>query len=379
MASSKERWLRIARGMASQPTAPTFEDLPLRFLKQFAGARPQLSLSEDPVGNLLMKVEGKSAWQSPPLVLVAHLDHPGFEVLEVRGQVVKARFRGGVGRKHARRGAQVRFFERRRRRSIGIGEVVSIAAEGERLRGATFRLTSGRAVAGGFAMWDLPEFSRRGDKIFARVCDDLIGAAAILCVLDELVRGPHDDCRVWGLFTRAEEIGFLGAVEAIRRKYIPKNAAVISLECSRALPQTPQGGGVIVRVGDLSSIFDPGLSDALRAVAMRLSAGDGNFKFMRALMDGGSCEATPFCDEGYRASGLAIPLGNYHNQAFGRDGKATIGAENVHVDDFAHEVMLLLELAKRPKGLSPRRGRTDRMKRLFETARRELRPLSTNP
>lgn len=377
MATERQRWLRLARGIASQPTAPTFEELPLESLKEFAASRPQLSVSEDPVGNLLVKMDGKKSRRKSPLVMVAHLDHPGFEVLEVSEETVKARFRGGVGRQHVRRGTRVRFFERGERRFTGIGETLSIESEGERLTGARFALISGRAVAGGFAMWDLPAFSLRGDRIVARVCDDLMGAAAILSVLDELVRYPQDNFCVWGLFTRAEEIGFLGAVEAIRRRYIPKTAAVISLECSRALPQTPQGGGVIVRVGDLSSVFDPGLSDALRGVATRLSAGDGSFKFMRALMDGGSCEATPFCDEGYRASGLAIPLGNYHNQAFGRDGTPTVGAENVHVDDFVREVTLLLELARKPENLTPRRGRTDRMKRLFETARRELKPLST--
>ncbi|MGH9197342.1 MAG: hypothetical protein ACRD1T_16575, partial [Acidimicrobiia bacterium] len=272
-------------------------------------------------------------------------------------------------------GTPVRFFDRGQRKPAGQGEIVSVDWNNGRLAGATFRLNSGRAAKGGFAMWDLTPFSLRGEKIFTRVCDDLMGAAAICCVLDELGRGRHDDVRVWGLFTRAEEIGFLGAVEAIRRKYIPKTAAVISLECSRALPQTPQGGGVIVRVGDLSSIFDPDLSEALRAAAVRLSETDDSFKYMRALMDGGTCEATPFCDEGYRASGLAIPLGNYHNQAVERDGKPTIGAENVHVGDFLSEVRLLLELARHPETLAPRRGRTDRMKRLFATARKELKPL----
>ena len=55
---------------------------------------------------------------------------------------------------------------------------------------------------------------------------------------------------MWCLFTRAEEVGFYGALEAIRHATLPKNACVLSLECSKAFAHAPQGEGVIVRVGD---------------------------------------------------------------------------------------------------------------------------------
>ena len=70
-------------------------------------------------------------------------------------------------------------------------------------------------------------------------------------------------------------------------------------------------------------------------------------------MDGGSCEATAFCAYGYRASGVALPLGNYHNQALRADGSKTIGPEHVVVDDFLGEVRLLTELAQHPEWLEP--------------------------
>jgi len=174
------------------------------------------------------------------------------------------------------------------------------------------------------------------------VCDDLLGAAAILAVLDEIARSRPSTC-VWGLFTRAEEEGFLGAFEAIRLGTVPKDADVLSLECSKALPHAPQGGGVIVRVGDRMSIFDPGLTAALEAAAT-------DVKHQRRLMDGGACEATAFCAAGYRASGVAVPLGGYHNAS---DGAPGIVPETVMVDDYLAEVQLLTSLAHNPDLLQP--------------------------
>jgi endoglucanase len=127
---------------------------------------------------------------------------------------------------------------------------------------------------------------------------------------------------------------------------VPAGASVVSLECSKALPDAPQGGGVIVRVGDRMSIFAPALTEALRVAADAVGADDPGFRYQRKLMDGGSCEATAFCASGYRASGLAVPLGNYHNAD---DRGPGIAPENVLVSDWLAEVQLLVELACRPE------------------------------
>ena len=63
-----------------------------------------------------------------------------------------------------------------------------------------------------------------------------------------------------------------------------------------------------VRVGDRMSTFDLGGVYFLQEVARR-----GKIRVQRALMDGGSCEATAFGGLGYRACGMCLPLGNYHN------------------------------------------------------------------
>ena len=56
----------------------------------------------------------------------------------------------------------------------------AVSGEGGRLAGATARVLDGRAHAGGFAMWGFPGWSIDDGLITARVCDDLLGAAAVL-------------------------------------------------------------------------------------------------------------------------------------------------------------------------------------------------------
>lgn len=323
--------LRLAEGLLSNPTVSFMEDLPAAHVRAFADERG-LSHITDAAGNVLVQY-GTGA---TPLVMVAHLDHPGFHV---EGDALV--FKGGLLAVNATEGSPLHFFRRGEIDPIAEGVLVSAEAD------ASGRLTGGRADhhIGDFAMWGFPGWSIEGGRVTARVCDDLLGAAAILAVLDHLA-DTKPDTTVWGLFTRAEEEGFLGALEAIRLLTVPVNADVLSLECSKALPNSPQGGGVIVRVGDRMSIFDPSLTAALEAAASKVEG----LRFQRRLMDGGACEATAFCAAGYRASGVAVPLGGCHNAS---DGEPGIVPETVMVDDFLGEVRLLTSLATNPDLLQP--------------------------
>ncbi|MDP9453421.1 MAG: hypothetical protein M3P97_08570 [Actinomycetota bacterium] len=353
-------WLAMAEGLLSQPTVPLVEDLPAAHVLDVASRRPGLWARRDEAGNVVVRYPAEGGDGSRPLVLVAHLDHPGFAVEGIDGEGIDGEgrvalsFRGGLALRHAVAGTTVDFFDPSRPEPVGRGEMVE--AEGDdddRLTRASARLVDGEAPTGGFAMWALPGFSLDAGRICSRACDDLLGAAVVLCTLDELARRAPAGVEVWGLFTRAEEIGFLGTLEAIRLGSIPREARVLSLECSKALVDAPQGGGVIVRVGDRASIFDPGLTGALVHAARALAEEDENLRWQRKLMDAGTCEATAFCARGWRASGLALPLGNYHN-ALDRalDGSPLdgpgIAAEHVAVDDYLAAVRLLVALATTP-------------------------------
>jgi endoglucanase len=84
------------------------------------------------------------------------------------------------------------------------------------------------------------------------------------------------------------------------------------------------GDGVIVRVGDRTSIFDPAATGTLLQVAR-----DAGIPVQRALMSGGTCEATAYQLYGYQTAGLCVALGNYHNCG----PEEQIAPEFVSVDD----------------------------------------------
>lgn len=337
----------VAEALLANPTVPLVEDLPARHVEAVAAAAG-LDATRDEAGNVVVRHRGAGADPSRPLVLVAHLDHPGFALTGGTPDAIGLEFRGGLTAAHALPGSPLHLFGPGEVAPLGVAELVVATEVAGRLTGGTARLVSGAVPADGFAMWGFPPFEVRDDRITGRVCDDLLGAAAALATLVEVADRGLAGTEVWGLFTRAEEMGFLGALEAIRLATVPASADVLSLECSKALADAPQGGGVIVRVGDRMSIFDPGLTAALATAAAELASTDPTFRWQRKLMDGGACEATAFCAAGYRASGLALPLGGYHNAS---DGEPGIVPETVHVSDYLAEVRLLVELASRPEVL----------------------------
>jgi putative aminopeptidase FrvX len=328
---TRAQLLEAAEAVASQPTAPLLEHLPRDAVRRLAG-EAGLPATADEVGNLMVGT-GRQ------LVLVAHLDHPGFVIEAAEGSILRLAFRGGVRAGVAVEGSPVVLHRPGVAEPAGRAVLRTVTESGGRLRGAFAEVVDGEAPTGGFAVWDVIPFAHADGRITARACDDLLGVAA---GLHALVTAGHERASL--LCTRAEEVGWFGALEAVRLGTIPPDATVLSLECSPMLTHAPQGGGVIVRVGDLRSIFDPGLTAVLwqRAQVLKVSA-------QRRLMDGGSCEATVFCARGLRSSGLALPLAGYHNQP---DDKASSGpvAESVLLADLEAEAALLASLCEEPPG-----------------------------
>jgi endoglucanase len=331
--------LSLVEDLLDLPTAPFVEDLPAGFVLDRATGVPGLDAGRDAAGNVVLRA-GSRGEGRPPLVLVAHLDHPAFVVDSVEDGRARLAFRGGVLAGVARAGAPLLFFRPGEAGPTGRGRLrVPEEADG-RLQGGTALVDDGEAAEGGYATWGFPGVRVRPKTIEARACDDLIGVAAVVHAL-EVAAAAGDGPPVIGLLTRAEEVGLLGALEAARLGTVPRDALVLSLECSRALADAPQGDGVVVRVGDRASIFDPALTAALVA---RAGAVDG-LRWQRKLMDGGVCEASAFAAAGWRTSGLAVPLANYHNAA---DDGSGVAPESVLVEDLLAEVRLLEALVSEP-------------------------------
>jgi len=260
------------------------------------------------------------------------MDHPGFELHAGRGRAPRALVLGGVDPAALRRGGGVRVF-----------------SAGRELRGRIAGVRAGRTglrfgiagteppAAGSWGVWDLPDFEARDGLLHLRAADDLSGCAVMLGALATLVAtGATAD--LTALFTRAEEVGLVGAALAARSGVVPRTTLVISLEASRRLPGAEPGAGPVIRVGDARRTFSFTAERWLHAGRELLAARTPPVRVQRQLMNGGTCEATAFAARGYHTTGIALPLGNYHNR--GDDG--TLAPETIHPGDLEGALALVL-------------------------------------
>ena len=331
----------LLTAVCSIPTAPFCEERVLAFIDEFPADRPGVRLSKDSLGNRLLQVGGRA--KAPRLVFVAHTDHPGFVAGEMEDQhILRARFRGGVAAEYVKN-AKVRFF-------FGPDETtgrVKFVAADERGRATDCEIKVKSFVpAGSPGMFDLHAGKIKGKKhprFHGRCCDDLAGVASALAMLDELAADPPKHT-VGVLLTRAEEDGFIGALgSVISPKLLRPTDRLVSIETSAAQPAAPLGGGVTIRVGDATSVFDSRLTHFLTAQAKSLAEEDESFRYQRALMPGGTCEATVFDCWGYEAAAACVPLGNYHNMD--RE-KGKVAEEFIDVTDWRNMVKLFVRCAR---------------------------------
>ena len=163
----------------------------------------------------------------------------------------------------------------------------------------------------------------------------------MLSTLEYLVTNQKT-ANVFAIFTRAEEVGLIGARLLAKNKTIPMNSTIISIEASPIIPGVTQGNGPIIRTGDALTTFDATAELILYNSAKSLQKEDPHFVFQRHLMSGGACEATAFAQEGYNVTGIALPLGNWHNATSNIiDPKGNIGAEYISKTDFLNAIKLI--------------------------------------
>ncbi len=271
----------------AQPTAPFHEEAVRSEILSHLSRMPHVTASLDPFGNVhatYKRGDHPMRW-----VFCAHMDHPAY---------VGSEFKGGVPQSYLDTQFPLKNF-------------------------------------GAFSMWDLPAFELADGCIRSRACDDLIGCASILAALQTLTE-QGVETTVGAVFTRAEEVGLLGAAYIARAGLLPAGAAILSLETSSERPPAQMHQGVIVRVGDKFSVFTPSLTAELCALALR-----EGIPMQRCLMSGGTCEATAFQAFGQPSAGICVALGNYHN--CGPGGR--IDSEFVSVSDVESMVRLCVAAA----------------------------------
>ncbi|HEY1582216.1 MAG TPA: hypothetical protein VGF73_03845, partial [Chthoniobacterales bacterium] len=234
----EKEMLALVAALARQPAAPFHEEAVRAEIEAQLRKIPEVRFERDDFGNLIARYQrGK---RRPRWAFAANMDHPGW-VREKNGGL---KFLGSVPEQ--------------------------------------FRQNPKMKSFGDFAMWDLAPFEIRDRQIHARACDDLLGCAEIVCLFRELAE-REAEAHCLGLFTRAEEVGFVGAIKLAQASILPPGLTILSLETSTPRGTAEIGKGPIVRVGDKASSFD-GLSTArlLRA------AEKGKIPVQRCLLDGGT-------------------------------------------------------------------------------------------
>ncbi|MBT3181907.1 MAG: M28 family peptidase [Deltaproteobacteria bacterium] len=326
----------LIESVLSLPTMTFNETAVSTFIKWYA-AGLDLDVSEDMAGNVIVNYSGGS---KSGITFSAHMDHPGFEIIQAKGMDGTAALWGRV---------DVKFFSGSKV-IVHTADGPCKATIGKLLTGKSsngkpcFQIKAKSEMSkGDFGHYDIPYIKFSDDRISALAADNLMGVSSILELMTRLV-AKKAKVNVTGFFTRAEEAGFLGAFAAMESESVSKKNPLIVMECSSAPGgKVDIGGGPVIRSGDAQSSYNPEVEAWLIASANMVLKKNKKFKHQRALLKGGRCEACVYISEEYLVGGIALPLGNYHNH-----GPKSYAPEYISANDYSDMILLMEELAKSP-------------------------------
>ena len=294
---------------------------------------PHVTTRIDEFGNLHAVYEHRAEGREPFRV-VAHMDHPAFVV-----QDGELHFAGGVDEGHFA-GKTIVFHNEKTRKVLGRAVVTGTAFTPEAKRVAI----DGAIPAGAtFAVWKLPKARCSKRLFFSPACDDLAQVSLVLALLRRLALSGTPGC-VHALFSRAEEIGFAGALAALKSQTPLAPMPTLSLETSNARGYARVDAGPIVRVGDRLSVFDSRVTHWLETAFHELQLTIGA-SYQRLLMGGGTCEASVFHRAGFPTGALCVALNHYHNMG----PRGSIRAESISLRDIQGLYDFLFHLATKAK------------------------------
>jgi putative aminopeptidase FrvX len=349
-----EELYQAGMAVAACPTAPCHEAHVRACLLERLKDLPNVTTRVDEFGNLHARYEHDAAGREP-FRLVAHMDHPAF-VVERLPAGAELHFAGGVEEKYFA-GKQIVFYQESAPDPLGRAVIEATSFSDEVKRIILDRAIPADAT---FAMWDLPSARCTKRLFISPACDDLAQVATMLALLRRLALSGTRGC-VHALFTRAEEIGFAGALAALRAQTSLAPMATLSLETSQARGFARVDAGPVVRVGDRLSVFDSRITHWLETAFRDLAASRPGTVHQRLLMGGGTCEASVFLRAGLPTGALCVALNNYHNMGPG----TAVRAESISLRDWQGLYDFLFFLATEAKPLHVTDDAvTDRFKRL---------------
>ncbi len=328
----------LFKHLTSVPTAPFRETAvsrkALEWISENIGARARIRRVR---GGIIVAYRG--AVKGPSLCLAAHLDHPAFDLLRVTRAGALARLRGGLP-PHLLAGASIEAFAKipKNNRPLARG----VLGSRPRNDGGFWTIKWTEALTGAkpdFAILALPACRIKDGWLLSRSVDDLLGCAISLEAMRRL-SSARAKINLTVILNRAEEVGFIGALDMIASGVLSGDDSYLSIESSRELPGSRPGSGPTIRLGDKATAFDPNLTALLDdAAAVLLERG---IPIQRKRLTGGTCEATAYLAFGYESGGVAVPLVNYHN-GWGADA---VAPEKVRLSDVKGSVDLLVATAK---------------------------------
>ena len=342
-----ERSIEILRELDSRPSSPFFEYKVAQYIVETI-KQMGVKVECDRFGNIIAHYDNfPSHRERDPIAFVAHMDHPGFEITESYREGFIARAMGGIPVASLKKPTPVVVFTPRGERVAGeISPIDTMLRQEIPERMVYLKLQS--EVVSTFpipVVFDLPDFSLDGDTIRMRALDDLAGCASILVALEWLVLN-EEKVDFYAVFTRAEEVGLIGARLLAYEEILPKETIIVSVESSPVIPGISQGEGPVIRTGDASYTFDSEAEKFLSIGRLRIQEMNTAFKYQRHLMRGGTCEATAFAHFGYRVTGIAFPLGNYHNATTKiSDASGGVDLEYIDVSDYLGGIELIMQSA----------------------------------
>ncbi|KIE57998.1 glycosyl hydrolase family 5 [Methylacidiphilum kamchatkense Kam1] len=330
----------IAKRIFSLPTAPLHEKFIAKEIYSILSEYPQSKIEIDPFSNLLVQLDFVSDDKDKPLLLfVAHMDHPGF-YSDSQSHVYLL---GGVNESYLE-GAKLIFFSQDHGEKVGESVIKGHQNKGK------FKMIQCEPTAppNSIGMWDLPPFFSQDGIFYGRSCDDLVGVCSLLYMFIQIV-SKNLKTKIAILFSRAEEIGFLGTLAFLKKQILnPENTIMISIEASMAQGYGSMNEGPVLRVGDKTRLFDASVVSWLEKALEDYRKVHPEFVYQKKFMGGGTCETTPFIEFGYRSAALCLAMDNYHNMAIGNQ----IAMESVSIKDWEFLCSFLLWLASYPRELN---------------------------
>jgi endoglucanase len=344
----------LLHNILSQPSAPFREELVANTIDKIL-TDAEIPHFRDPIGNIIVGAESKAAYleklkeetQEPLRIFIAHMDHPGFHGTHWKNDhQLEIKWHGGSPKQFLE-GAKVWIADEHGWHTEGT--LTEVQASDRAIETATVELPAqeenrpkAASLFGGFR-FRAPTWEENG-LLYTKAADDSIGVFTIISLaLDMAERIKRGKAPFLGLITRAEEVGFIGAIGHFELGWLndrTRPIICVSLECSRTLPGAEIGKGPVVRLGDRFTIFSPGPTHVLCTLAAETLPD----RHQKRIMDGGTCEATAATVYGYPTIALSMPLGNYHNESF--QGGPDSSGENGPAPEFVSLADLdgLLEL-----------------------------------